>query len=1378
MRKRFFQRTAAVMLSASLLLSNAGSALADTETTAVRETEAAAEQEAEPDSAEETTEETSSPKDVTFEQEEVTEETGETQETAEKTEKTGEKEASGEPESADESESSGETESSGEMKTEAAEEKKTAAEGKTADATEDSDVTESADEKEAAKQTEAATKKAQAEAEATGNTATAGTEAATTAEAETTSSADADTIIYNLGSKEVEVSDARGADHVFEDDGSYTISITEANPYFPYEVQFKCGDETTEEWFKSPADTVSIHGHAFSVQLDGAATEKAYTTLSLQVGDEEVLVYPEEKTFTDSTVSRFGRMLMAAFRVVSKRDETKTALNTVDLSAYSPLELSRVQLHGLFSGKTIEEGQKVMWTSADDEALAYTVSNPDDSVDLSVNTYYGGTNKWRMLVGADDQLKDGTIYTVPIKTAATKSWLQAKANAVKADGTSTALTVSNSNYYDSESTDRRLEVSVNGDRSISYDDVRYGFSFNEEKFQSLSGKTLKIYEGEAETEQALSGLQDITEQILSGSYQEPENHEEDIAVTIVGYSGDALIGILPVRLSFYLNGEYLSLVNGLRDEAGTTVSQSYKRSYTKGELSEYTIEYSMKEGKAVDGSYYARFKYYKNNSVDNSQVTAVYLGTYRTIAEAQKAGAAEVKDQILSDSGYQADYSNGVHFTFFMGNDGEASQEVERYCIKTKEYQKIEEEEYLSSDTYVQFTGLLDKDKKEIPCYFLKESADSYGEYNFPTLMVAENVDLSEVYPQFETRNGITLYAKGSATAEESGESEHDLSGGILQYTASSEDKEFQRNYWLQVIKPTDGTKLFINSFADKDAKTETKDGVIYSTREIMLDSYHNNRHDIILFNRGTSAIENIKVELESDVLELDDYWTLKGSSNLSGYADDEDSSYVYSSKSGLTDRAVNMADVRLTAKDDAKNGSDISGELTFKSGNTVLAVLTLTGTIGDPTIITEEIPDAVKYVPYGTMIQNSNKYSWNHPTYELYSGRLPKGMEILENGELYGVPQETGEFTFTVSMENDFSSRSYGENSSLDEYSVQTHKYTMKVAENTDDNVEAATYAGYELRPDTANDPYNGRVPDFRITDSATEYTLVSNGAYAEFKYIWLDGEKLVEGSDYTSSEGSTRITLKTTTLKKNGEGTHTLGIEFRTKKGLNTSNTSGQKRTSADGTFERAAQNYHIGSKSSSNTSKSSGGSSGGSGKSAEVVPVYGPANTMQVLSDGTWKRSEDGTWSFIGTDGKPVTGFKYLNTKNGAKWFYFYQNGTMATGWIVTEDGKWYYMLPEGDQQGAMQTGFVLDPSDHHWYMLKETSGELLTGWQTSNGKYYYFNAVPGKQGTSGWGYSEESKKWFYTFMPTFAYGAMYQSATTPDGYQVDADGAWVK
>ncbi len=1316
MRKKFFQRTAAVMLSASLLLSNASAAFADTELSEQQETGAAAEQQEKTDANTEA-EATQKPDDVTA--------------TAEASQKNPEDMSAEETPKTD------------------------------ADA---DDVTTDAKEEKAELPTEA-------NADKTDDVTTGEAEAKSTEEqtVEDASKTESETIIYNLGAKEIEVSDARDADQVFAEDGSYTISISEENPYFPYEVQFKYGSKTEVEWFKSPEDTVNVDGHEFSVQLDGAS----YSTLSLTIGEDDILVYPAEKEFTNTSVSRLSRMVMAAFRVVTKREENKVSLGTVDLSDYSPLELTRVKLRGLFAGESIGEGKKVMWTLKDDEDLSYTVSNLDDCVDLSVNTCSGGTTRWRMLVGEDDQLKDGTIYTVPIKTNRTSGWLQAKASAVKADGSSTELTVGRSAYSDYARENRSFTASANGDRSISDADVRFGFTFDTDSFPSLAKMTVKVYEGEAETEQALSGLQDITEKILSGSYQIPEDQDEDSYVTIVGYNGDnSLAGILPISFDAYSSGEYLSLVRGLKDANQSIVTQSsYKHSYTKGELSEDTITYSMKEGNAVNGEYYARFRYWKNSKVDNSQVTAVYLGTYRTIAEAQNAGAKEIKDQILGDSGYQADYSSGVHFTFFIGNDGEENQEIERYCIKTNEYQETEEKETLSSDTFVQFTGLLDKNKDEIPCYFLKESADSYGEYNFPTLMVTADVDLSDVYPVFETDEEITLYAKGSATPEESGASKHDLSGGIIQYTASSEDKEFQRNYWLQVIKPTDGTKLFINSFADKDSKTETRNGVIYSTREIMLDGYHDYRHDIILFNQGTTAIENIKVELESDVLELDDYWTLKGTSNLSGY-EDEDNTYAYTTKSGLADRAVNMADIRLTAKEDAKSGTDISGKLTFKSGNTVLAVLTLTGTVGDPTIITDEIPDAVKYVPYGTMIQNSNKYSWNHPNYYLYKGRLPKGMEILDNGELYGVPQETGEFTFTVAMENDFSSRSDSESGYLDPYSVQKHEYTMKVAENTDANVEAATYAGYELRPDTANDPYNGRVPDFRMTDSATEYTLVSNGAYAEFKYIWLDGQKLVEGSDYTSSEGSTRITLKAATLKKNGEGTHTLGIEFRTKKDLNTSNTSGQKRTSAEGTFERAAQNYHIGSKSSSKTS------SGGSGKSADVLPVYGPANTLQVLTDGTWKRSADGIWSFIGTNGKPVTGFKYLNTRSGAKWFYFYESGAMATGWIVTEDGKWYYMMPDGEQQGAMQTGFVLDPLDHHWYMLKEITGELLTGWQTSNGKYYYFNAVPGKKGSSGWGYDETSKKWSYTFMPTLAYGAMYASAVTPDGYRVDADGAWVK
>ena len=207
--------------------------------------------------------------------------------------------------------------------------------------------------------------------------------------------------------------------------------------------------------------------------------------------------------------------------------------------------------------------------------------------------------------------------------------------------------------------------------------------------------------------------------------------------------------------------------------------------------------------------------------------------------------------------------------------------------------------------------------------------------------------------------------------------------------------------------------------------------------------------------------------------------------------------------------------------------------------------VLNLTGTLGDPTIITKDIPEAVKYVPYGTMIQNNNKYSWNKVSYRLSEGKLPKGMVIKPNGEIYGVPQETGTFTFTVLMDNS------------GEFEDCTKEFTLTVIENTDINVDNATDTGYDLSQRVHNIYWDGSV--------SGEQTMVSEGIYGEFVDIYLDGKKLVEGTDYTSESGSTRITIMNQTLAKSGEiGTHTLGVEFRTQDDANV--------------LKRAAQNYVV--------------------------------------------------------------------------------------------------------------------------------------------------------------------------------------------------------
>lgn len=60
-------------------------------------------------------------------------------------------------------------------------------------------------------------------------------------------------------------------------------------------------------------------------------------------------------------------------------------------------------------------------------------------------------------------------------------------------------------------------------------------------------------------------------------------------------------------------------------------------------------------------------------------------------------------------------------------------------------------------------------------------------------------------------------------------------------------------------------------------------------------------------------------------------------------------------------------------------------------------------------------------------------------------------------------------------------------------------------------------------------------------------------------------------------------------------------------------------------------------------------------------------------------------------------------------------------------------------------------------------------MLTGWQNVDNQWYYMNADGAMM--SGWILSNH--KWYYLGTN----GIMYASTITPDGYQVNADGAWV-
>lgn len=113
--------------------------------------------------------------------------------------------------------------------------------------------------------------------------------------------------------------------------------------------------------------------------------------------------------------------------------------------------------------------------------------------------------------------------------------------------------------------------------------------------------------------------------------------------------------------------------------------------------------------------------------------------------------------------------------------------------------------------------------------------------------------------------------------------------------------------------------------------------------------------------------------------------------------------------------------------------------------------------------------------------------------------------------------------------------------------------------------------------------------------------------------------------------------------------------------------------------------------------------------------AVSSAGTAMAAETVTGGAWKTS----WSYVMPDGS--------RAKNV---------------WVQTPDGKWYHM----DQDGIMQTGWFYDQNGK-WYYLKQ-DGSMATGWVLIGQRYYYLNPS----------------------------GDMVANGKTPDGYTVNADGAW--
>ncbi len=132
-----------------------------------------------------------------------------------------------------------------------------------------------------------------------------------------------------------------------------------------------------------------------------------------------------------------------------------------------------------------------------------------------------------------------------------------------------------------------------------------------------------------------------------------------------------------------------------------------------------------------------------------------------------------------------------------------------------------------------------------------------------------------------------------------------------------------------------------------------------------------------------------------------------------------------------------------------------------------------------------------------------------------------------------------------------------------------------------------------------------------------------------------------------------------------------------------------------------------------------RSSFGNSAGSREGQVLGASRATVAATPVSPSGAWKLLSK-IWYFYNPAGKALTGWNYINNK----WYYMNEKGEMlAATWVQTKE-KWYCL----GQDGAM----------------------LSSTWVQANGKWYYLGQD----------------------------GAMLKNTVTPDGYKLDASGAWVK
>ena len=460
-------------------------------------------------------------------------------------------------------------------------------------------------------------------------------------------------------------------------------------------------------------------------------------------------------------------------------------------------------------------------------------------------------------------------------------------------------------------------------------------------------------------------------------------------------------------------------------------------------------------------------------------------------------------------------------------------------------------------------------------------------------------------------KSGESILSMVSASGES-------LYGTAFQYSAAAENGIHLKNYWVTFeTQHTGGAHLFVNGTNDKS--NWDKDTNL-PVREIYLNQRFMPYHDIFFANTGDAVMDNIFVTLEdAKGLELDPYWTVGADSE---YASLQPMTDVLDGKFqnfiGKVRIISTLEDVETT---EDVSGTLIIG---FKDseGNVVEEQrILLTGeVIGNLEISTTSMERGVKYVHYSQLVQTNSKYGGDSVSFTLkdlsdeqvqliltekwlkqnqsseqyqtvktwydrkmYGANLsyddlpqsvrdemeetaptlalPYGLELRPNGEIYGVPQEAGNYLFSLTAQLKISisgnSLVFGEaNAVVFEIPIWPNS-DENVWDITDDTAEEIgdtfyneenpeTYAVLDYAPEGSDTPILPRGSVEHIKEYR-DYQIHSAGEFERFvNNVYLDGRRLEE-DEYFFNSGSLQVVLLEVTLANAGEGEHTVTLEFR---------------------------------------------------------------------------------------------------------------------------------------------------------------------------------------------------------------------------------------